>query len=853
MVKVWVLGAVVTIAILFAACSTHMAYAQAEDNVAGNHTAIGDNCPPSGHNATDSADCIPEPGGGLTEVQMKCMINNGTVVDNCITAPAESCDLGDTECLAGRTDLSLAGPVTIAALYPFDSTQEVMDKTIVTAMGLAVADFNKYLEDGKAAWWLDLKPVNTAANPVTALTQMQVLDRQGIDLIVGSMTDSSLQNVKYYADEHSMLLVSCCSTSMNLAIADDSVFRLVPDDMHQITPLIRIFEDAGIEAIVPVWGGEPYGDILHGVLTSAFKERGGFVYSGLRYNPDTPEFGREADLLSEYVQEAVDAYGTERIAIVVVSFDRIDPLMEKAALYGILGDVRWFGLQTYGDSLIFADPDALAFANNVSFAYVQFSPGGGDVHNSITQRIMNLTGHAPIPSAYSMYDAIWIIGKSIEATNSTDARTVRGVLQSVSDTHDGALYQTALNDNGDLLLANYGIWQTQNGTQVEIGMYVAEQEMIAAALQPAGEIKIGSLYSLAEEPGSLEYDALSGTRMGIADFNSFLDSIGANWTMSLISKDIGGNATDILENTEMLLAEGIDIVLGPMDDDRVNHVLPYTNANGMMLFSCCSSADKLSISGDSLFRLAPGHKHLGSAMGTMFEIQGIDAVVPLWRNTEHGRALLNATQIGFQTGGGVVDDGISNEPDTMNFSAPVSALADEVQRLVEQYGDEHVAVFLVSHDESVQIMQTASDHDILDNVRWFGSEMLSKNDLIINDTTSNDFANKVAFTAIQINDRSHLYAHLEQQLDERYGLEPTAVAYRAYSAPWLIGLSVLMTGMDGAESVREVIGDVILYSDGFSVGKSLNDAGDLIVQDSTMWTVHGDEWRNSGHYPVYGD
>lgn len=853
MVKVWGLGTVVTIAILFVACSIHVAYAQTDDKIAGNHTVISDDCLPSDYNTTYSADCIPEFVEDLSEVQMKCMINNGTIIENCISMPEENCDPGDAECLADHTGMSLAGPVSIAALYPFDSTEDVMGKTIVTAMDLAVADFNKYLVDREAAWWLDLKHGNTAANPVTALTQMQVLDRQGIDLIVGSMTDSSLQNIKYYADEHNMLLVSCCSTSVNLAIADDSVFRLVPDDMSQITPLIRIFEDVGIEAIVPVWGGEPYGDILHSALTSAFKERGGFVYSGLRYNPDTPEFSREVDLLSEYVQEAVDAYGTERIAIVVVSFDRIDPLMQEAAHHDVLGDVRWFGLQTYVGSPIFTDPDALTFANKVSFTYVKFSPGAGDLHNSVTQRIINLTSYAPMAPAYSIYDAIWIIGKSIEVTNSTDARTVRGALQSVSDKHDGALYRTALNDNGDLLLANYGIWQIQNSTQVEVGMYVAEQEIIAAALQPVGEIKIGSLYSLSEEHRSLEYNALSGTRMGIYDFNLFLDRIGVNWTLSLISKDPGSNATDILESAEMLLVDGIDIVLGPIDDDRVNHVLPYTDANNMMLFSCCSTANELAIAGDSLHRLAPSHKHLGSAMGTMFEIQGIDAVVPLWRNTEYGRALLNATQIGFQTGGGVIDTGISYEPHTMNFSASVSALADKVQRFVEQYGDERVAVFLVSYDESVQIMQAASDYDILGNVRWFGSEMLSKNNLIINDVVSNEFANKVAFTTIQINDRSHFYEHLEQQLDERYGLEPTAVTYRSYNAPWLIGLSVLMTGMDSAESVREVIDDVIVYSNGFSVAKNLNDVGDLIVQDSTMWTVHGDGWKNSGHYPVYDD
>lgn len=851
MVKVGALGAAIMIAILFTAFSASTIYAQAEDDLVGNSTATEDNCPVSGYNATGNSDCMLVPTETSDNTPAQCITPNGTYIDDCVAIVEAGCNPDDIECLVDYTGLSIAGPVSIAALYPFDSEQGTVDRTVIDAMQLAAADFNKYLEERKATWWLDLKPADTAANPVTALTQVQMFDEQGIDLLVGAMTDSSLQNVKDYANGHNMLLISCCSTSLDLAIADDSVFRFVPEDTHQINPLIRVFKDDGIEAIVPVWAGESYDDTMHNSLAAAFKDKGGFVYSGLRYNPDTPEFSREIDLLDEYVQEAVDAYGAERIAIVVVSFDRIEPLMQEAMHHTILGDVRWFGLQTYSASPVFTDRDALTFANKVRLTYVQFSPGGGSIHNSMTQHMTKLTSHTPVASAYSMYDAIWVLGKSIEAANSTDAASVKAVLQSVSDKYDGVLYRTALNDNGDLLLANYGIWQIQKNVPVEVGLYVAEQEIIAPTLQPSGDVQIGSLYVAADEH-SLGYDALVGTRLGVDNFNLFLDRLGANWTMTLVSKDLENNATDVLRNTEMLLADGIDIVLGPADDSIIRHILPYTDANNMILLSCCSSANELAVVDDSLFRLAPTSKHLGNAMGTMFEIQGIDVAVPMWSNSEYGRELLHATQMSFQVGNGIIADGISYEPDTANFSVPVSSLADEVRHFVEQYGVEHVAVFLIASDESVQIMQTASDHDILGDVRWFASEMLSKSDLIIDDAISNEFANKVMFTTMQINDRSSFDAHMAQQLDEQYGLKPTAVVHRAYSAPWLVGLSILMTGTDDAESIKGVIADVILHSDRLS-DTSLNDAGDLNIRDSIMWTVHGDEWRNSGHYTVFVD
>ena len=71
----------------------------------------------------------------------------------------------------------------------------------------------------------------------------------------------------------------------------------------------------GIEVLVPVWRGDTWGDGLGDAATGSFRDRGGIVGEGIRYNPESPEFSASTSLLAEKVQEYVDEYGADKVAV----------------------------------------------------------------------------------------------------------------------------------------------------------------------------------------------------------------------------------------------------------------------------------------------------------------------------------------------------------------------------------------------------------------------------------------------------------------------------------------------------------------------------------------------------------
>ncbi len=121
---------------------------------------------------------------------------------------------------------------------------------------------------------------DSATNPVIALEKLTSLNAKGIDIIIGPETSSNIRNVKGYADSNDMLMVSCCSSSPALAIPNDSVYRLVPDDSNQGTALAKLLSHQGIDVMVPVWRADTWGDGLRDATVESFTSRGGMVSDG---------------------------------------------------------------------------------------------------------------------------------------------------------------------------------------------------------------------------------------------------------------------------------------------------------------------------------------------------------------------------------------------------------------------------------------------------------------------------------------------------------------------------------------------------------------------------------------------
>ena len=752
-------------------------------------------------------------------------------------------------------DVPLTGTVTIGALLPLTGEVSSIGADMRAAAELAEADFNDYLADQDADWRLEVLIEDTATNPVISLEKFQLLYSRGVEVVVGPFASANVQNIKGYSDTNNLLILSPGSTSPALAIPGDSVYRMVPDDNNQGKVIGNLFDTHGMEAMVPIWRGEIYGDGLQRAAAEDFESRGGFVHEGVRYNPDAPELSLEVSALADAVQEMADQYGADKVGVFMISFDEFLQIVQSASQYDILTQVKWYGAESVAEHEQFvSDSIAAEFAEQVDITTVQILIGPGERYGDVSSKLTEQLGSAPNSFAYPTYDSVWVVAKSIMETGSASASDVNSVLRDVAAAHDGSVSSNELNDAGDLALANYQIWKIVDNAWDVRGKYSAGKDFLSAETGPSGEVEVGVIYPLTGRLSSKGAENLAGTQLGAADFNAFLRSINEDWQMVLSVEDSETDPNAALEKAQTLFSRGIDIVIGPETSGNTGQVKPYADTNDMMLISCCSTAPSLAIAGDSVFRLVPDDSKQGVAVGKLLESQGIQAVVPIWRGDAYGDGLEESSRNNFESRGGTVSEGIRYNPEAIEFSGEVSALADEVQALVDQYGADNVAVFMISFDESVQIVQGSANYPVLSEVRWFGSESLTKGTPLIEDRISRDFTNTVQFTSMQIaENRGSVYDRVQSHILEEYGRDPTTFVYQAYDAAWLVGLSILKTGETDAATVKSVFHDVAANYDGALGATTLNEAGDLAAADYAVWQIVGDGWIETGKYSLLDD
>jgi len=374
----------------------------------------------------------------------------------------------------------LSGVVNIGLILPLTGDLATHGEENWEGSKLGVVDFNKYLEKIGAPWTLKMTSEDSATSPVIALEKLTALNAKGIGIIVGPETSSNIRNIKGYADSNNMLLVSCCSSAPALAIPNDSVYRLVPDDSNQGTAISKLIQHEGIQVIVPVWRADTWGDGLSDATTGSFVERGGIIDDGVRYNPESPEFSASTSLLAEKVQGYVDEYGADKVAVLFLGFAEILQFTQSASEHEVLDDVRWFGpgANTKEHKLI-DDPIGLEFSTSVQFTTVQFAVTKNPKYERVQAHLTEQLGRAPNTFVHSSYDAVWIIGQSILQTQSTDVSKIKSVISDVAEHYYGAIGPTIFNEAGDLAEANYEVWGIRGGEWVLLGQYTQATDSIS--------------------------------------------------------------------------------------------------------------------------------------------------------------------------------------------------------------------------------------------------------------------------------------------------------------------------------------------------------------------------------------
>ena len=367
---------------------------------------------------------------------------------------------------------NLEGTVQIGALVPVSGDASAHGTEIKITIDLAESDFNDYLAENGVNWRLDIVLEDTVTNPVIALDKVSGLKAKGITAIVGTYSSAELRNIKGYTEPNDMLLISYGSTAPSLSLAGDNIFRFVPDETRQAPAIAQYLTGIGVTNLVPIWRGDAWGDGFIDAVRSEMVAAGGATGEGVRYHPEGLEFSTEVALLADQVKPLIDEVGADKVAIMVVTFSEITPIVQTASQYESLSQVLWLGTDTIvNDGEFSGDAIAQEFVNKAGLVVTSYAPASTTISEEISERAMEITGQAPNIYAITAYDVVWALGLSILAADSTETDAIVAAMPGVLEDYSGGLGSIVLNDAGDMGVAVYDIFTVRDSVWTLIGSY----------------------------------------------------------------------------------------------------------------------------------------------------------------------------------------------------------------------------------------------------------------------------------------------------------------------------------------------------------------------------------------------
>ena len=748
---------------------------------------------------------------------------------------------------------------TIGAILPLTGDASHSGEQLRVAIELANTHFNDYLEENDEDWRLNVTILDSQTDPNEAFNQIKLQHERGTNFIVGPYSSAELAAMKNYADTTAdVLIISPSSTAPVLAVEGDNVFRFIPDDTQNGYVFAKLFENAGVTTVIPVWRGDTWGAGLIQITSEAFNKLGGNMESGIRYNADTTDFSDVTAELSTIIKEYDDT--EENVAVLVLGFQEVIPLIQSSVLHENLSSVPWFASSgTLLANELINDPDTVGFMRAVNMTGPQFEGTPNPVLDDLNDHVLTHTGNAPIVYVAGAYDAVWVLGLSmLESKSFTDVDTIASTIPSILETYKGALGQISLTPSGDLDLPNYGIYQIHDSDWNRIGGYDGATRTITFVDSSAtsyNQITIGGIVPLTniQSPGG--HQLKIAMNYAADKFNQYLEkNTDANWRLKIDVADTQSNSDIALGNIMYHHANDVVAVVGPNTSAELALIMDYATENGMIIVSPSSTAPGLAIPDDNIFRFTPDDTLNGHVFAKLIEASGVETIIPIWRGDVWGDELVDITRESFVMLGGVMDAGVRYDPNTDDFSEHVATLSEIVKDHTDLKDSSKVGVLVFSFREALPLLEAASQHDNLYDVMWFGSVTLSGNDSMMSPEIS-EFINaiKLASSTLELSPNPVL-DDLNQVLSDSTGDRPSLFAPSAYDAVWVLGLSMLESNsFTDADTIASAIPDVLETYNGALGQISLNEAGDLVGANYGIYRFENMEWTSVGMYDGMAD
>jgi branched-chain amino acid transport system substrate-binding protein len=368
----------------------------------------------------------------------------------------------------------------IGAIMPFTGSLSSIGKSVKVALDKAEKDVNQYFEYMNTSYRFNILMADSKTSPQDSLVAIKKLHDEGINIIIGPATSTAVSSVRDYADANNIILISYASTSPQLSIEGDNLFRLVPDDTNQGKIIAEKMNRDGIKVVVPFWRDDIYGNELENSTKSNFIKLGGKVENGVTYEPHTGRFAtslhrinfimwdQQLKKLNTDVSDAVKRYGVNSVAVYIISYDEIAPILIQAQNYDMLTKVRWYGSDSIAQSShIIKNHDAADFAIKTNLTNPLFSINDNNeekikILEEVLKKELHEVGSITYPAI--AYDSYWLasmslyINNTIKYDNNSNTKSFKQIVFDTAGSLNGLSGKILLNNAGDRINGNYDFW-----------------------------------------------------------------------------------------------------------------------------------------------------------------------------------------------------------------------------------------------------------------------------------------------------------------------------------------------------------------------------------------------------------
>jgi branched-chain amino acid transport system substrate-binding protein len=323
------------------------------------------------------------------------------------------------------------------------------------AMKLALIDVNTYLEEKGSTIRLSTVVADTKLDTSECKSAIiRAFTENNVRYIIGPQSSAEVGAIKTYANDHNILVVSQGSTASSLAIPNDAIFRFCPGDAVEGRAMAQTMSTSGKQVVITLSRDDAGNKGLQQSVGASFAALGGQVDAINPYATTLTDYTNLLNQLRIKIQQHSATVGADNVAVYLASFDECKTIFEQAATDPIFSSVNWYG----GDGIVLSSVllmsnTACDFATTTHFFAPNFglpltpNPKLAAIQNAIRTN----TGYEPDAYTLAVYDAMWVIAKTISSYENInqDFSKLKLDFANESNQHYGITGPVVLNANGD--------------------------------------------------------------------------------------------------------------------------------------------------------------------------------------------------------------------------------------------------------------------------------------------------------------------------------------------------------------------------------------------------------------------